>query len=135
MSAEADVALERSMLPTEEANDACITAVRPLFHSIYCHISFDDCLHMSVAGTQSLGVGRDNFTYGETALLATAKARSRIVSFYPMLSHSSLNSELIRRCSAWLILRHTPAHAMRAHSLACDASVVVGEAAAVFSVC
>ena len=76
MAAEAEAFHGSDLAPDDNVEqDYGVSAVRKVFHDIYAHISFDDCLHMSVAGTMELKLERDNFTYGETALLATAQAQ------------------------------------------------------------
>ena len=42
-------------------------------HSLYAHLTFEDCLHRSHEGSSLLRLGRDGFTYGETALDAVSQ--------------------------------------------------------------
>lgn len=45
-----------------------LAVVRPLYHSLYRHLSMGDVVQLSADGTQALKLGRDGFTYGETTL-------------------------------------------------------------------
>ena len=45
-----------------------IAAIRPLYHRLYKDFSMSTAVELSADGTRALGLGRDGFTYGETAL-------------------------------------------------------------------
>jgi ribosomal protein L37AE/L43A len=52
--------------PTED--EPAVAMVRGVYGAIFADITLSDCVELSIQGTQSLGLFRDGFTYGETSL-------------------------------------------------------------------
>lgn len=49
-------------------NEPALDCIRPVYRELFQNITLSDAVTLSSEGTQQLKIGRDGFTYGETAL-------------------------------------------------------------------
>ena len=68
-----------TLMSTEEEwdDEPAVASIRPVYREVFRNITLSDAVTLSSEGTQQLKIGRDGFTYGETALGSVWRVMNR----------------------------------------------------------
>jgi len=99
MAAEADGDALSAHVSADADDAPSVASVRPYYRETFECFTLDDAVKLSVEGTAALGIGRDGFTYGETALSSVWRILDAIdLRAYSCVCQSNAENTDLTRC-------------------------------------